>query len=677
MLHKEIPFIRLLVPLCAGILIGYLTNLPVSVAVYLLGFACAILVLSFIIPTLLNNYLYGVALSLLLISVGFSLLKFELAKPEIISNSEAVFLCRIKTFPEPKAKSYAITADIIGRIDNEGILQKIEGGLLIYHSTADSIAPTMVPGDLMVIKTKPIPITNRGNPYEFDYRNFMLKKGIRYYAFTREQSIIQYYTGTKLTIREKALITGKKISSIYTRAGISENNAALLAGLTLGQTENILEETYKDFSRAGVMHIMSVSGLHAGVISMFVFGVLFFLRGKLLVFRVLISIGVLWCFAFITGLSSPVERAALMFTFLHAGKLLKRPVNSINSILSAAFFMLIFNPSDLTSLGFQLSFSAVLFISGFYSKVSAIYRSGIWPVNQLWQMSVVSVLAQLGTMPFVLNAFGQFPAWFLPANLIIIPLSSIIIILAFIMIILTPLNIFSGLIASLLNFLLAATANTAGFFSNLPGSVDFGRVLLWPETIGLLLVIWAFLYYVFFMLEKSVKLTIVAVLLLLSVSQIRYFITATSSEIVVYNSNNMITIGLRKGHNLWVYTENEEIDQAVKRHISALGLNVVPKLSVSLPATIEFMKYRILLTEHYSGDLIIDHNSDVLITKKVPSVFVPPAGENKLKIIVTSGSANVIIVANDDGANHDDNIYFIPEDGAQIIKNRKDRKKGL
>ncbi|MCU0290232.1 MAG: ComEC/Rec2 family competence protein, partial [Acidobacteria bacterium] len=67
------------------------------------------------------------------------------------------------------------------------------------------------------------------------------------------------------------------------------------------------------------MHIMAVSGLHAGVISMFVFSVLFFLRGRLLVLRVIISVGVLWCFAFITGLSPSVERAALMFTFLHTG----------------------------------------------------------------------------------------------------------------------------------------------------------------------------------------------------------------------------------------------------------------------------------------------------------------------------------------------------------------------
>jgi competence protein ComEC len=676
-LHKEIPFIRLLVPLCAGILIGYLTDLPVSGALYLLGFAIIILAISLFVPTLLTNHLYGVALSLLLVTAGFSLLKLELARAELISNTEAVFICRIKTFPEPKPKSYAITVDIIGRLDDEGIVQEIRGGLLIYHSTADSSAPAMVPGDIMVIRTSPVPITNRGNPYEFDYRTFMLKKGIRYYAFTREKSILHYKSGTKLTIREKAIIAGKKISDIYIRAGIREDNAALLAGLTLGQKDSIDEETRTAFSRAGVMHVMAVSGLHAGVISMFVFSVLFFLRGKLLVLRVIVSVGVLWCFAFITGLSPSVERAALMFTFLHTGKLLKRPVNNINSILSVAFFMLVFNPSDLTSLGFQLSFSAVLFISGFYSRVSKLFRSGIWPVDRIWQMSVVSVLAQLGTLPFIMNAFGQFPAWFLPANLIIIPLATVIMILAFMLILLTPLGLFTGLLAPVLNFLLEATSHSARIISNLPGSADFGRVLLWPETIILILIIWAFLYYLFFMRYKTIKLTIAAIFLLVSISLFRYITTATSTEIIVYNSTNSITLGVRSGHNLWVYSEKEHVDEAVTRHISASGLKVIPKLSVSLPATVEFRQYKIVLADYYSDDIILKENPDVLITKKVPAIFNPPVTENKLNILVTSGSSNVIILTNDDVTNDQDNICFIPDDGAQIINRTLFRKKGV
>jgi hypothetical protein len=157
----------------------------------------------------------------------------------------------------------------------------------------------------------------------------------------------------------------------------------------------------------------------------------------------------------------------------------------------------------------------------------------------------------------------------------------------------------------------------------------------------------------------------------------RYFTTATSSEIIVYNSTNTITVGVRSGHNLWVYSENENIDEAVTRHISALGLRAIPELSVSLPATIKFMNYQLLLSEYYSDDLLLSKNPDAIITKKVPLLFNPPVKENKLKILVTSGSANVIILATDDVTNDQDNIYFIPDDGAQIINRAVFRKKGV
>jgi len=305
-----------------------------------------------------------------------------------------------------------------------------------------------------------------------------------------------------------------------------------------------------------------------------------------------------------------------------------------------------------------------------------LFRSGIWPADRLWQMSVVSVLAQLGTLPFVLNAFGQFPAWFLPANLIIIPLATMIIILAFILILLTPLSLFTGFLASALNFLLELTAHSARIISNLPGSADFGRVLLWPETIGLLLAIWAFLYYVFFMRYKNLKITLLTILMILSVSTFRYFRTKATSEIIIYNQTNTITLGVRSGHLIWIYSENGEPDQAVLRHISAISLRVSSTSPVVLPSVIEFEGYKLLLTDDYSAEMIHKHNPDILITKKVPKIFKPPDTENKLIIFVTSGSSNVIIIADDDAKDYSDSIYFIPEDGAQFIKTGKYRKKG-
>lgn len=679
MLHKEIPFIRLLVPLCIGILAGYLTEIPLSASLVTLVLSLLLLVISLLYKTLHFNSLFGASLFVLLASSGFINIRYELSRPDTLHPSEALFVCRVKSFPEKKPNSYALTAELKARLGDNGEINKIAGSFLIYYTPSDSTTPSVAPGDIITIRARPIPITNRGNPFEFDYRSFMLKKGIRYYTFIRDESLLGHTTSTKRTIREEALITGRKISVLYLESGIGAKNAALLSALTLGQKDMIDDETRKNFSMAGVMHIMAVSGLHAGVISMFVFSILFFLKGRMMPLRVAISVIVLWAFAFITGLSPSVERAALMFTFLHAGKLLKRPANSINSVLAAAFFLLMLSPSDLTSLGFLLSYSAVLFITGFYKRLNTLFRSGFLPLDRLWQTSAVSVLAQLGTLPLTLNAFGFLPLWFLPANLLIIPLSTLIIILAFMLVISSPILLVANLLAIPLNALLSTAIRWVELISSLPGSADLGRVLAWPETIALMLVIISALYYLLIMREKNLIATGISVMILLSVINMRHAHTSRTSEIIVYNTANALSVGLRTGHTLRLITNADKIDQAVERHASALSLNTIPTLSASLPLEILFQDKKYLITAEYNNSTVNGQKPDIVIAGKVPPILPVSSQENGMKIIVTSSSSNVLILTEYDNPDVPSSVHFIPEQGAwtdkQSLRNTKRGKK--
>jgi competence protein ComEC len=678
-LHKEIPFIRLLVPLCIGILAGYLTEIPLSASLATLAFSLTLLVISLFFKTLHFNSLFGASLFLLLASSGLINIRYELSRHGTLRPSEAKFICRVKSFPDKKPNSYALTTDLKGIVADDGQIHKIAGSLLIYYSPSDSVTPTMIPGDIITIRARPIPITNRGNPFEFDYQSFMLKKGIRYYTFIRDESLLKHASVKKRTIRERALITGKRISALYSETGIEPKNAALLSALTLGQKDLIDDETRKNFSMAGVMHIMAVSGLHAGVISMFVFSILFFLKGRLMTLRVAISVIVLWAFAFITGLSPSVERAALMFTFLHAGKLLRRPANSINSVLAAAFFMLILSPSDLTSLGFLLSYSAVLFITGFYKRLNTIMRSGFLPLDKLMQTSVVSVLAQLGTLPLTLNAFGFIPLWFLPANLIIIPLSTLIIILAFLLVLSSPVLPLASLLAIPLNTLLSTAMRWVELISALPRSADLGRVLPWPETIALMIVIISVLYYLLYMREKNLIATGISLMILLSVTTLRHTLTSRSTELIVYNTINSMSVGVRSGHTLHIITDGDKIDQAVARHASALSLETVPLFPASLPVEVYFQEKRYLITAGFDAATVEKHKPDIVITGSVPPILPSSSFENVKRIIVTSSSSNVLILTEYDNPDVPAPVHFIPEQGAwtdkQSLRNTKRGKK--
>ena len=667
MLHREIPFIRLLVPLCTGILAGYLSEMDIIYFQVLLAVACATLLASLLSRSFLLNKVFGAATSLILISAGFILVRMELSIPEELDNIETTYICRVKSFPEPKPKSYAVSTTLTAIVSAEGVTEKVRGGLLLYHSPSDSMAPPLTPGDIIVVTVKPLPFSNRGNPFEFDYQRHMLKKGIRYFAFTNDYSLSIIGSTPDRTLREKALITGKRIAGLYEKNLKGKPNAALLSALTLGQKEMLDEDMKEDFARAGVMHVMAVSGLHAGVISMFVFGLLFFLKGRALIIRVLISIAVLWGFAFITGLPPSVVRASLMFTFLHFGKLLKRPVNSLNSILASAFLMLVVNPSDLTSLSFQLSYSAVLFISGFFWKASQLIRPGIFPLKWLWQMAVVSILAQLGTLPFTLNAFGRFPVWFLPANIIIIPLASLIIITAFLMILTSPVPVVSSLLGVLLNHLTGLAIESADFIARLPGFHEANLVMPLPESLAMMLFIWASLYILLIKRRKSLLLPVLAIIPLITISTIRHIQTELTSEVIVYNSTGTV-VGVRKGHNLVVIADSTAGGQAVSRHAESLSLNVSHHQLSEIPLKITFHDRVIIINEKNIRGPFPHDIPDLLIVRNKPRWQEADSVPHRPEIVVTSGRSGVIIPAEINDSGSGQLIHFIQEDGAIAVK---------
>ena len=194
----------------------------------------------------------------------------------------------------------------------------------------------------------------------------MQNQGIRYYAFISNNDIICHTTPLHRNLTYRALIIREKIIDMYEQRGITGERLALVAAITLGQKNMLDPEQKQNFIKAGVMHIMAVSGLHAVILSLFVFSMLFFLKRRFNVLRIIITILILWAFAFVTGLTPSVLRATLMFSFLQAGNLMKRRVNGINSVLASAFVLILLRPSVIFDAGFLLSYSAVIYIICFY-----------------------------------------------------------------------------------------------------------------------------------------------------------------------------------------------------------------------------------------------------------------------------------------------------------------------
>jgi competence protein ComEC len=571
-LHKEIPFLRIGLPLCAGIISGLYFRLDTIVLLSLVFISFTGFIVSLRFNKYQLNQLYGISLTVALFLSGVMLYKNEKNSLSILKPIPAIYNGTLSDFPEEKANSILLTLKLNTMLVN-GKSIPVKGSILLYNGK-DSSVLSMFPGDQLIIKCTPAEIANRGNPYEFDYRFFMENKGIKYFAFTTSRNVISHKSPDRRKLIHKALIIRDKIIKMYKERGITGERLALVSAIILGQKNLLAPEQKQIFIQTGVMHIMAVSGLHVVILSLLIFKMLFFMKGRFNIFRVLITILLLWSFAFITGLTPSVLRATLMFTFLHAGNQLKRKGNGINSVLASAFILIIIRPSVIFDAGFLLSYSAVVFIICFYQELYLKSEFKNWLADKIWQSAAVTIVAQAGTLPLTIMLFNRFPTYFILTNIIIVPLSSLVVVIGTLIPLLFPLRIVSGLLGTALNYLTGLTEFLTAKASFLPYS-NIGNIgMTPPECILMSVSLLLLIHYI--LNRKSIKpvFPLLVIIILAATSTAKDIYLRRSNELIVYNTPGAATIGIRTGKILNVYSDTSNIQQEVLRHGATLGLRI-------------------------------------------------------------------------------------------------------
>jgi competence protein ComEC len=559
-------------PLCFGIITGLYYQPGNEVIIVMLAFSMFCFFISAFYNRRIYNYFFGFSLSVALIISGNILYNIEKSKLSVLDQNESVFLCSLTDYPEEKENTFAITIKLLSKYSGNDTIQ-LHGSMLLYHRKTDTLK-NILPGDIMIIRCSPVEVTNKGNPCEFDYRFYLENRGIKYYSFTENSDILKKATPAKRTLRNNAYILRKKIVEMFGQRGIKDDRLALVAAITLGQKSLLDPETKLNFSKAGAMHIMAVSGLNAGILSIFIFNLLFFMRGKLRNIRAIITIIVIWLFAFITGLTPSVERAAFMFSFIHAGKLINRQVNGINSVLASAFVMMLIQPSVIFDTGFQLSYLAVLFIIGYYEDFHNKLNINSKIMELLWQLIVVTIVAQAGTLALTIMSFNRFPLYFLLTNIFVVPVSSLMIILGFLLIITFPFPFISGIIAKMLDLATLLTAESTRLISSFKySSIDNIGMSTLQCTI-LTIFIALVLYY--FLKKDSISMYVPLIFLAIftSLSSIIYIKNKSSNELIVYNTQGTFTIGIRTGRIMQIYRKDFLIPAEVVRHCAVMGFEI-------------------------------------------------------------------------------------------------------
>ena len=361
--------------------------------------------------------------------------------------------------PVEKPNSWKVQA-IVESVSTKGGWQPCRANILLYFSKADF--PSFKYGDVLLVKGGPQQVPGPANPEEFDYKRFLSFKNIYHQQFVKKEGALRIGFEPPNWLEYYALI-----SRNWADEAIKENiegprEEGLASALVLGVTDGLDSELLTAYKATGTMHVLSVSGLHVGIL----YGLVLFALKPLKKLKfgpwtiAGLSVIILWAYAFVTGLSPSVLRAVAMFSFVALAIPAGRRTNIYNTLAASAFCILWYDPFLIMSVGFQLSYFAVL---GIVYIQPALYN--LWePVNklwdELWKITSVSIAAQLATFALGLLYFHQFPNYFLLSNLFVIPgsfavliLGLLILALNFILPIASFLGLLLGWIIKVLNFI--------------------------------------------------------------------------------------------------------------------------------------------------------------------------------------------------------------------------------
>jgi competence protein ComEC len=436
---KQVPFVRLFIPLALGIgVAAWLPVLPGWLPV--LGFVGLFPLARW--RTYRWRLLFGLVLSVQLLLCGSWLMQQTnpAQQPGHLVHADARhWQVQVVRIHGVSARFRRVELRVQARLDSMGIWQHTQGRVLAYFP-ADATAP-LEPGRKLLIRSRMDTIRGPSDPQAFDYRAYLAGKGIRRQCFLREGDWQEgsLSGGGMARIRrwQKTLLGTLELRLEASQA------FPVAAAMVLGSRDALSAELRDAYTRTGALHVLAVSGLHVGLVYWMLLGLWKLVpwrhpwRDRLLMLSCLAGI---WLFALTTGAAPSVLRASVLFSFLLIGNGLGRQGNVYNSLAASAFCMLWVDPRWLYDIGFQLSYTAVAGIVFFQPKIYKLLLLPRGPLDYVWSLTAVSAAAQLGTLPITLYYFHQFPMYFWLSGLLVVPAAPIILVCGLLLLVLEGLH---------------------------------------------------------------------------------------------------------------------------------------------------------------------------------------------------------------------------------------------
>ena len=549
------PLLKLAIPLMAGIVVGWVSGAD---AVYALALSALALV-AVLLGSLRHapKWLFGVGITVLMFSIGLYT-EHRQGVEKAPRWSEGKYDCQAQLLEVPAVRGTNVKV-LAELLLNDTVSRGRKEGLVYLYFPRSVETELLAAGDVIAFESYVSSPKNQGNPEEFDIESHYYIKNISGTAFVPEGKW-RLLSVERKTIQMHALELRAKAIGLYKRLGFEDEALALLSALTLGEKRDFPEDLKENYSAAGASHILALSGLHLGILYMLL-AFLLPAAGRRFVLRLLreaMILAVVWGFAFVSGLSPSVVRAAILFTLISFGRLLDQELSPVNSLSFAAIVMLLFSPHLLFDVSFQLSFAAVmsiLMLAPHLQQFLGVYKHGVL-YGYFMNLLILSVAAQIGTLPFVWYHFGVFPMYFLLTNLLVVPLAFVLMLLAVAVLLLSPILLLSklaafplGWVVGFMNWVVKSVAALPGASFALPPLGVFGIVCL---TLLIVLLLYSLIQKRWWLLVYSVATAIV-------LATVYFFVNRPQDEgdyMVIYNNykNPLLHVVFGGGENYLVST---------------------------------------------------------------------------------------------------------------------------
>jgi competence protein ComEC len=466
--------VRVTLCLVAGILVAIHLpgSLQIQTAIVLMGGSAVVFIAAFCFKSKVVTGFSGMTIIVLLGGLLVSQRTPRNNSAHLIHQAEEVLAYQavVTSYLEERKSSYRTRAEVNAVFTETG-WNPVVGTVALYIPLRDSVVYQY--GDLLLVNGSPKKIPGPSNPGEFDFRRLMEYKGIYYQDWIPAERVRVIANEPPNRFLSAAIKVRLWADRCIRSAVHGAREQATASALVLGVTDGLDQELLQAYASTGALHVLAVSGLHVSIIYWILLLILKPLDrpGASKWCLALISVFLLWSYAFISGWSPSVLRAVMMFTFVAFARPWRQSTNIFNTLASSMFCLLLYDPYFIMSVGFQLSYLAVFGIVWLQPRLYGLWepRARLW--DEIWKVSSVSLAAQIATLPIGFYYFHQFPNYFLAANLAIIPISFVVLVLGLAI----PAFSFFGPLVEVLGWLLTWTIwcmNTIVIaFERLPYSV--------------------------------------------------------------------------------------------------------------------------------------------------------------------------------------------------------------